>query len=203
MGIKKWLGGLISGKEKPVYATPTERNRKIREYQLFLGDYGRIYGSEMVSNEFVASENAPSYRLWLLGRDQGVKDAYQSLPPELKEKFHPQFSSEPKEIAPLPQIYQALKANKIKPEVAAEALGFDSLPGFAQIMTAIDELVNENIQLKQKIVLDQNEKESQAAAEPIKAKRKRGPNKPKAVETETQVKEGEEKAGLLNHEQTP
>lgn len=173
MGLKKWFGGILGEKEKPVYDSPMERNKKIREYQTFLRDYARIYGKDKMTMEFAATgENAPSHRLWLVGRDRGVRDNYNSLPAEVKSRLKPVYSLPPREVAPLPSVYQEVKTGRLQVEPAAYALGFDSVEGFIQVMKWLDSLVQENLMLKQSI-----EQTRLKSIEPPKKKRTRGPNK--------------------------
>lgn len=162
MGFKQWIGRAIGEKETPVYKAESERNRDVRTYQLFLNDYGRLYGK--VDADFVATaENAPSYRLWLAGRDRGTKDAYQSLPDDVKARYKPVTSNQPRAIASLPEVYNAFMQKQIAIEPAAYALGFDSLEGFNQVINTIAALAHENLTLTQR--LDQIEKEKQASAQ--------------------------------------
>lgn len=150
MGIKNFVGKLIGEKETPVYKAENERNRDVRTYQLFLMDYSRLYGK--VDAEFVATaENAPSYRLWLAGRDRGIKDSYASLPDDVKARFKPAYSSTQRPLAPLPDVYNAVKQGRLAIEPAAYALGFDSNEGFIQVMQTLDGLLQENLTLKNQI----------------------------------------------------
>jgi len=175
MGFKKWLAKKLGSKEKPVYASPEERNAKVREYQTFIKDYTRIYGGEAVSTEFVANgENAPSHRLWLTGRDRGVRDTFASLPLEVRSKLKPVYSLPPRKIVALPEVYQAFNAKRVSVEDAAYALGFDSVDGFAQVMQWLNSLAKENLMLKQSI-----DKLQHPPALPVKKRRTRGPNKKK------------------------
>jgi hypothetical protein len=193
MGLKKWLGRLTGSNEKPVYRDTDARNRNIREYQLFLGDYTRVYGKEVVTAEFVATaENAPSFRLWLVGRDRGVKDAYASLPPELKAKYQPILRQEAR-VESLPEVYRAIKEGRVPHEAAMGMLGFESMPAFVQVIQAIDGLVNENATLIRNIQERQTKEAEAAAIQPKKTRKKRGPNK--SPMTLTEADENEELDG--------